>query len=402
MVGRPGSIPALRLSRERSRMPTPTANIRNFCIIAHIDHGKSTLADQFLLKTGAISERDIKAQTLDSMDLERERGITIRMHPVTIYHEHNGTTLRAEPDRHARPRRFQLRSVAQPRRVRRGHPARRCLPGRAGPDGRQRLPGDGGRPEDRPGAEQDRPAASPGPDVVIAEMEHGPGHRPGRGAAGQRQDRASASRSCSTPSSSASRAPAGDPTAPLKALDLQQPLRHLQGRRRLRPRDGRHASSKGQQIKLMRTGTRVRHHRDRPVPPGHDDVRRAGRRAGRLLHGQHQEHRRRQHRRHRHRRRRTRRPSRWPATRSRSRWSTPGLYPVNNNEFEDLREALGKLKLNDSQLHLPAGSVSDGLGFGFRCGFLGMLHREIIQQRLEARQRTWTWCRPPRTSPTRS
>ncbi len=359
-------------------MPTPTANIRNFCIIAHIDHGKSTLADQFLLKTGTVSERDIKAQTLDSMDLERERGITIRMHPVTVYHNYNGT-------------KYELNLIDTPGHVDFNYEVSRSLAACEGAillvdafQGVQAqtvanafLAMDSGLKIIPTLNKIDPPHARP--DFVISEMETALMIDPtevmrvsAKSGLGIEEMLAAVVERVPTPP--------GNPEAPTKALIYNSHFDTYKGVVvYIRMVDG--SIKPGQRIKLMRTGreyviTEMGQFRPEMQKCEELSAGQVGYFTANIKNiefvniGD------------------TVTDPFNPTADPLAGYKEPkpmvysGLYPVNNNEFEDLREALGKLKLNDSSFTYTP-EVSDGLGFGFRCGFLGMLHREIIQQRLE-------------------
>ncbi len=357
---------------------TETQHIRNYAIIAHIDHGKSTLADQLLLRTGAISQRDFKHQLLDSMDLERERGITIRMHPVTVFHTHKG-------------QKYELNLIDTPGHVDFNYEVSRSLAACEGVillvDASQ-----GVQAQTVANAylaiendltivpvlnKIDLPIARP--DEVLAEMEHAVGAKPEEvirvsGKTGAGIDELFVAIIERIPP------PPGSATAPLKALIYNSHFDTFKGVVvYIRLMDG--VLKKGDRIKLMRGNTEhdvtdIGQFRPAPTPMEELSAGQVGYFMAQIktLSDVHIGD--------------TVTNAFNPATEALTGYkeSKPmvfsGLYPVNNRDFENLREALGKLRLNDSSfVYQP--EMSEGLGFGFRCGFLGMLHREIIQQRLE-------------------
>src|SRR5262249_39019073 len=357
---------------------TPTSHIRNFSIIAHIDHGKSTLADQFLLKTGAISERDFRAQVLDDMDLERERGITIQMHPVTIYYEHNN-------------QRYELNLIDTPGHVDFNYEVSRSLAACEGAillvDAFQGVQAQTvanfylAMEHDLaivPALNKiDLPIARP--DDVMAEMHEALNIEPAdvlkaSGKIGLGIDEVLQAIVARVP------APKGTADETLRALVFNSHFDSYKGVVvYVRIMEG--TLRKGQRIRLLRGGTEheiIDMGQFRPAMTACTELS-----AGQVgyfmaqiknitdVHiGD------------------TVTDALRPTQNALAGYKEPkpmvysGLYPVNNQDFETLRESLAKLRLNDSSFtYTPENS--EGLGFGFRCGFLGLLHREIIQKRLE-------------------
>ena len=360
-------------------MPTAQAFVRNFCIIAHIDHGKSTLADRLLEHTGSISQRDMQDQVLDSMDLERERGITIKLQAVRMtYPAKDGQS-------------YELNLIDTPGLVDFAYEVSRSLMACEGAilvvDAAQGIEAqtlanlyqaveagltivpvvnkidlDAAQPE-LVAEEINDVTGIPRDQVIFASAKMGIGTEEILEAVVKRVP-----------------PPHGDPTKPLRALIFDSHYDTYRGViTYVRVVDGEIIPRT--KIRMMNTGKvhevdEVGWFAPRPRPAekltagevGYvtaaiknvvdarvgDTVTSADRPAAAPL----------------------------PGYRRVKPMVFAGLFPTNSDQFADLKEALEKLQLNDAALsYEPENSAA--LGFGFRCGFLGLLHLEIVQERLE-------------------
>jgi GTP-binding protein LepA len=354
-------------------------NIRNFSIIAHIDHGKSTLADRILQLTGAVSDRDMEDQLLDNMDLERERGITIKAHAVRLdYKARDGQA-------------YILNLIDTPGHVDFSYEVSRSLSACEGAllivDASQGVEAQTLANTylaiendlelipvlnkiDLPSAEPDRIKEQieniiglDASDAVLASAKTGVG-----------VDEILEQIVKKIP------APQGDKNAPLKALIFDSWYDSYRGVIVLfRIIEG--TIKKGTKIKFFNTGREylvetLGVNRPRPTPINVLSVGEVGfltasiktvadvqigdtiTEAARPV------------------------AEPFPGFQEVKPMVFAGLYPIDSAQYEDLRDAMDKLRLNDASFFYEPES-STALGFGFRCGFLGLLHMEIIQERLE-------------------
>ena len=353
-------------------------NIRNFCIIAHIDHGKSTLADRLLDHTGAVSEREKQDQLLDNMDLERERGITIKSHAIQMEYEYEGQE-------------YILNLIDTPGHVDFSYEVSRSIAACEGTllivDAAQSIQAQTisnlylaleNDLEIIPVLNKvDLPSANPEEvtdDIVDLLGCHTEDVIPASGKTGFGVEKILEAIIKRIP------APEGNPEAPLKALIFDSVYNSYRGiETYFRVIDG--SIKKNQRIKFMATnkeygadevGTlKLSQVIKQEIKTG--DV-------GYLITGI-----------------KTAKEVKVGDTITDAKEATQdsiegfedvkpmvfaGIYPVDTEDYEELRASMEKLQLNDASLVFQPES-SAALGFGFRCGFLGMLHMEIIQERLE-------------------
>jgi len=357
---------------------TPTDRIRNFSIIAHIDHGKSTLADRLIQATGGLTAREMTEQVLDSMDLEKERGITIKAQTVRLsYKAHDGLT-------------YELNLMDTPGHVDFAYEVSRSLAACEGSllvvDVTQGVEAqtlanvyqaiEAGHEIVPILNKIDLPAAEP--DQVKQQIEDVIGLDTSDAVmisakTGLNIEAVLEALVTRLP------APKGDADAPLKALLVDSWYDAYLGVVILvRVKDGR--LKRGQRIRMMSTGAvhaieQVGVFTPKLLPsddlgPGEIGyITAAIKTVADCKVGD------------------TITDDRTPAAEPLPGFkpSIPvvwcGLYPVDADDFEKLRDSLGKLRLNDASFHYDP-ETSAALGFGFRCGFLGLLHLEIIQERL--------------------